>query len=158
MGGIFIRRRGHDDRLLIMAKFVLADTGFWYALYEPRDNNFDQANTIGELIQEQNIILPWPSLYETLSTRFTKRPDRMKQFKTIISKPNVNFIDDTEYKDNALNLTFDYSRIGSRTFSLVDVIIRELLKDDSLKIDYQITFNKRDFIDLCQIRKIDIYD
>lgn len=141
-----------------MAKYVLADTCFWYALYEPRDKFFNQATIIGELIEDQNVLLPWPSLYETMNTRFTKRSDRMIQFESFITKPNVHLIDDSDYKEEALNLTFEHSRFGKRTFSLVDMIIRQLLKDDSIKIDYLITFNIGDFIDLCQKRKIEIYE
>ena len=141
-----------------MSKYVLADTGFWYALYEPRDAHHSKANLIGELIENQNIILPWPSLYETLNTRFTKRRSRMIQFESYISGPNVHLIDDSEYKLDALNQTFEHSKVGFRTFSLVDSVIRELLKDENLKIDYLITFNTGDFIDLCVKRKIEIYN
>jgi len=141
-----------------MAKYVLADTGFWYGLLEPRDTYHEEALIIADLIENQNVLIPWPSLYETMNTRFTKRADRMMQFESFIFKPNVILLDDSEYKDYALDLTFEYSRIGKRTFSLVDSMIRELLKDQNLKIDYLITFNKGDFIDLCQIRKIEIYE
>jgi predicted nucleic acid-binding protein len=141
-----------------MAKYVLADTGFWFAIFESRDTNHEEALIIADLIENQNVLIPWPSLYETMNTRFTKRTDRMMLFKSFISKPNVSLLDDSKYKDYALNSTFGNSRIGKRTFSLVDSIIRELLKDQNLKIDYLITFNKGDFIDLCQIRKIELYE
>ncbi len=139
-----------------MGKHVLTDTGFWFALYEPKDSYYQKANKIAEHISEHNFLIPWPSLYETLNTRFTRRSGRMIRFKNLLTKPNVSLIEDYDYKERALNLTFNYSRFGKRTFSLVDVIIREALKDKSLRIDYLITFNAKDFIDICQKRKIEI--
>ncbi len=141
-----------------MAKNVIADTGFWYALYEPRDPFFDNANEIVKLIENQNVLIPWPSLYETINTRFTKRKDYMQPFEVFINKPNVNLINDEEYKEKALQLSFAYSKTGKRTFSLVDIILREILSDISFKIDYLLTFNTGDFIDICNKRKIEIYN
>ena len=139
-----------------MAKNIIADTGFWFALYEPRDKYHSEANTIAKLIEEQNILLPWPCLYETINTRFSKRKDYMKSFEIFLNKANVNLIDDEEYKERALKLAFEYSTIGKRTFSLVDIILREILADNSYKIDYLLTFNNGDFIDICDKRKIQI--
>ncbi|CAN5566107.1 hypothetical protein BH10BAC1_BH10BAC1_04920 [soil metagenome] len=140
-----------------MAKNIIADTGFWFALYEPRDSFYTNANEIAELIDDQNILLPWPCLYETINTRFAKRKDYMQSFEIFINKANVSLINDEEYKDRALKLAFEYSKIGKRPFSLVDIILREILSDDSYKIDYLLTFNTGDFIDICNKRKIEIY-
>ena len=140
-----------------MAKNIIADTGFWFALYEPRDSFYSNANKIAGLIDDQNILLPWPCLYETINTRFAKRKDYMQAFEIFINKTNVNLINDEEYKDKALKLAFEYSKIGKRPFSLVDIILREILSDDSYKIDYLLTFNTGDFIDICGKRKIEIY-
>lgn len=40
--------------------------------------------------------------------------------------------------------------------SLVDNIIRLMLDDDTLRIDGLITFNARDFYDVCAIRNIEL--
>lgn len=82
-----------------MAKNIIADTGFWFALCEPTDAYFNEANKIIELITDQNILLPWPTLYETINTRFAKRKDYMKSFEIFIKKSNVSLIDDGEYKE-----------------------------------------------------------
>ena len=140
-----------------MSKIFLADTGFWFALYEPRDAYYLKANEIAELIADQNILLPWPSLYETINTRFAKRKDYMQLFEIFVSKSNVSLVNDDIYKDRALKLAFECSKIGKRPFSLVDIILREILSDDSYKINYLLTFNKADFIDICNKRKIEIY-
>lgn len=81
----------------------------------------------------------------------------MCRFESLIKQPNINFIDDLIYKNDALEYTFEYSKVGKR-YSLVDSVIREILKDSNVKIDYLITFNDVDFIDLCQIRKIEIFN
>ncbi len=140
-----------------MAKNIIADTGFWFAFYEPRDSFFDTANEIVELIEGQNVLLPWPSLYETINTRFAKRKDYMQSFEIFVNKSSTTLIDDDNYKEEALRLSFEYSRIGKRPFSLVDIILRQILLDDSFKIDYLLTFNTGDFVDVCNKRKIEIY-
>ncbi|MBU0558269.1 MAG: hypothetical protein KJ799_05050 [Bacteroidetes bacterium] len=140
-----------------MAKNIIADTGFWFALYEPRDSFYISANLIAGLIVNQNIFLPWPCLYETINTRFAKHKEYMQAFEIFVSKANVSLINDEEYKERALKLVFEYSKNGKRPFSLVDIILREILSDDSYKIDYLLTFNTGDFIDICYKRKIEIY-
>ncbi len=140
-----------------MAKNIIADTGFWFALYEPRDTFFSKANEIIDLTENQNILLPWPVLYETINTRFAKRKEYMKPFEIFVRKSNVTLIDDKDYKERALELAFEYSSIGKRYFSLVDIILRQILSDDSFKIDYLLTFNAKDFIDVCKKRNIEIY-
>ena len=42
----------------------------------------------------------------------------------------------------------------NRNLSLVDVIIRLILDDPTVKIDYLVTFNVGDFSDVCQRRNI----
>jgi predicted nucleic acid-binding protein len=140
-----------------MAKNIIADTGFWFALYEPRDSFYNNANETIELINDQNILMPWPCFYETINTRFAKRKDYMQSFEMFLNKANVTLISDEEYKERALELAFEYSKIGRRPFSLVDIILREILSDDTYKIDYLLTFNTGDFIDICNKRKIEIF-
>ena len=40
--------------------------------------------------------------------------------------------------------------------SVVDSVIREIITDINVKIDYLITFNIKDFQDLCALRRIEI--
>jgi hypothetical protein len=40
--------------------------------------------------------------------------------------------------------------------SLVDRVIREMLEDRSLGLDVMVTFNQRDFADVCERRRIEI--
>jgi predicted nucleic acid-binding protein len=141
-----------------MAKNVIVDTGFWIALYDERDIFHHKAMETVGLISEQNLLIPWPTLYETINTRFAKRREFMQPFEKFINKPNVLLIDDEVYRENALRLVFENALIGKRPLSLVDIILRELLSDDSYKINYLLTFNTGDFIDVCKRRKIEIFD
>ena len=102
------------------------------------------------------IIIPFPSLYELMNTRFAKRVDYMESFKKFIEGENVILVDDSPYKDTALELTIDSSIHLKKPFSLVDMIIRLMVSDVDMNIHYLLTFNKSDFIDVCLPRNIEI--
>lgn len=137
---------------------ILTDTGFWIALLDPENNSqvHEKALRIIELIEELTILVPWPTLYEFVNTRLARRSDNLKRFHIFLKKPNVVFIDDTFYKDSALEKTFEQTQYRHLTFSLVDNVIREMLLDPDLKLDYLATFNDRDFADACAVRGIQI--
>lgn len=138
-----------------MAKIVITDTCFWLGLVDPSDQYHEMSNTVADLIEGLDIIFPWPCLYETISTHLTKRRERLLYLEEYINKPNIILFDDTQYKTNALKEVFHLNRIAGFTYSLTDSVIREILKDATIKINYLATFNNSDFEDICQIRKID---
>jgi predicted nucleic acid-binding protein len=140
-----------------MPKNVLIDTGFWFALYDSRDSNHNSALDIVEILETENILIPWPTLYETLNTSFSENRSYMAGFDTFISKPFVNKINDEDYKNKAYDNIFEFSKNGKRTFSLVDLIIREMLMDIGIKIHYLLTYNEHDFSDLVYIRGLEFY-
>ncbi|WP_221394149.1 hypothetical protein [Dyadobacter sp. NIV53] len=113
------------------------------------------SNTIAELIEGYQIILPWPCLYETISTHLTRRRKLLLYLEEFIRKPEVLLLDDTEYKENAFREVFIQNRLG-HTYSLTDSVIREILKDINVKVNYLATFNNNDFEDVCQKRQIEI--
>ena len=139
-----------------MAKNILLDTGFWFALYEQENPNYNEANTIAYLIETNNIILPSPTIYDSIYTRFAKNREYLNAFDGFIKKSNVRFINDDEYKEKTLRKEFEYAKIGKRPNNLVDIILREIITDDSIKIDYLFTFNSDYFIDICKKRGIEI--
>jgi predicted nucleic acid-binding protein len=137
---------------------VIVDTGFWFALFSKGDQHHDKANRIIGQIERATLLIPWPSLYEVLNTRFTKDYFVVKQFETFIKKPTVKRIDDTKYREEALEDTFKFSTISKRNISLVDMVIRAILEDPGFgMIDYLVTFNEKDFIDVLKKRRIQIY-
>ncbi|MBA7525957.1 hypothetical protein ES705_18117 [subsurface metagenome] len=135
---------------------ILIDTCFWYALFDARDPAHDKANELIHYLDLGNVIVPYPTLYETINTRFTRNKTWVEEFEKILKNDNVNLIEDLEYKENALNLTFDSTLNKNRPLSLVDMVIRLMLEDVSLKIDYLISFNTGDFIDLCHKKGIEL--
>jgi len=134
---------------------VLIDTGYWFALFDPKDdlNLYDKAQKILQYLENSKLLVPWPTLYETFNTKFSKKSNLLIQ---ILKKNNVVLIDDTLYKETALlNLEKNFKK---RNLSLVDLIIREILIDKKIKIDYLISFNVKDFVDVCQRKQIQIID
>ena len=76
---------------------IIVDSGFWYALYDKRDQYHAEANELAEYLELGNIVMPFPTLYESINTRFTKRTDWMKEFERLLELNNVQLIDDSEY-------------------------------------------------------------
>jgi len=139
-----------------MAKTVLTDTCFWLGLVDPTDQYHQMSNAVAELIDGYQIIFPWPCLYETISTHLTRRRERLLYLEEFIKKPEIILFDDTTYKTNALEEVFLLNKTAGFTYSLTDSVIREILKDINIRINYLVTFNNNDFEDLCQLRQIEI--
>jgi len=138
-----------------MAKFVLCDTGFWIALYDKRDYYHGEATELFNKLALFHIIIPWPVLYEVLRTRFVRRREYVITFEKHLKILKIKYIDDTPYRRIALSELF--KSVNKRTISLVDMIIRKILEDKGKHIDYLITFNEKDFIDICKKRRISVY-
>ena len=137
-------------------KNVIIDTGFWFALFDSRDEHHRQALDVYELIKDNNIIIPFPSLYETINTAFSEQYLWMQKFQDIVNQPNITKIFDEQYREDALGISFYSSLMQKRNLSLVDVIIRLILDDPTVKTDYLVTFNVKDFNDVCRKRNIEI--
>lgn len=140
-----------------MAKNIILDTGYWFALYEERDQHHEEALLISEYLHPHTMVIPWPSLYETLNTRFVKRENQLLSFEAILSNKNTVQIPDVKYKDNAIKSIFSQSKSHNK-FSLVDLIIREILLDVEIKINAIVTFNVADFEDICWKSNIELFD
>lgn len=141
---------------------LIVDSGFWYGLADVSDayNNI-AAEIFDRLKTKAQFLIPYPTLYEVLDTRL------MKPFKdgsnpragVLLAKFNCEpdrfiKVKDSEYVDRAYRLTAFENRRG---FSFVDNIIRVMIADNALKIDGLITFNTKDFADVCRNRIV-IYD
>lgn len=139
-----------------MSKFVLTDTSYWIGLVDPRDQHHSTSVAVRELISNQKIVLPWPCLYETLNTRLTRRRDQFLLFENEISKSGIQLLEDSDYKNTAINKIFELNRIVGHTYSLADAVIREILEDINVNIQYLVTYNTEDFEDICNMRGIEI--
>lgn len=136
-------------------KVALIDSGFWFAFYDSTDQYHLQAKELAEYLNNTKILFPWPCLYETLKTKFVKKS--MLGFQREIKKANFERVDDVPYRDIALEKLLDDNSIDrKRNLSLVDIVLREMLADISFKINFFITFNAKDFADICSKRRIEI--
>jgi predicted nucleic acid-binding protein len=138
-----------------MAKYVLLDTGFWYAFYDARDTYHKEATDLVEYIMFHRLIIPWPCLYENLNTRFVRRVEWLKSFRGLIRRPNVEILNDEPYREHALASVLE-AEARWLNHSLVDEVIREILRDESIRLEAVVTFNRSDFADLCEKRRIEI--
>ena len=133
---------------------IVADSGFWIALFDPRDEHHLEAVTLPVDLDAVTVLVPWPSLYETLNSRFLKDPRRLTAFRVVLTRPNVHLVDDHPYREDAY---IELEREGSaRPLSLVDRVIRLLLADSSLRVSAVVTFNAADFFDVCRAHSIKI--
>lgn len=139
-----------------MNKIILTDTCFWLGLVDPKDQFHSTSLAIAELLEGNKILFPWPCLYETISTHLTRRREQLLYLEEIISKSNIILFRDDDYKEEALKQVFLFNRTGGFTYSLTDSVIREILKDVNVKVNYLVTYNLPDFQDICNQRLIDI--
>jgi hypothetical protein len=91
----------------------------WYALFDSRDNNYRQAEETAERLNILNVVIPWPTAYETLRTRFVKNAVALRQFERFLKSPNIQFLEDEGYRASALELSLDSSLRKARPLSMV---------------------------------------
>ena len=140
-----------------MPKFVLTDSCFWLGLVDPTDQHHQRAQDWADIVDQQRatLLLPWPCLYESVSTRLVRSRSRTLALEQLLKRPAITFLNDTAYRDTALEEVFNSARVG-RSYALADSVIREIIKDVNLRVDYLLTFNASDFQDVCQMRRIEL--
>ena len=134
---------------------VLVDTGVWYSFFDPTDRHDDRdtVETLANLIEPMNVIVPWPVTYETVRTRLARRREAMLAFERQLKSTRTVFIDDAQYREEALHECFESARLG-RPLSLLDCLLRSLISDSNTKIDYLATYNNGDFSDVCARHRV----
>ena len=139
-------------------KTVLVDTCVWYAIFDPRDrpNERESVKALAEQIQSMNAVIPWPITYETFCSRFAKNRLALERFEQLLKSDKKCFIDDSAYRQAALEYAFDSSLRGNRPLSLTDCLLREVLGSLDTRIDFLATYNVRDFSDVCHSQRIQI--
>jgi predicted nucleic acid-binding protein len=136
------------------AKTVLTDTGFWYAFYDARDPYHKQAEGKGDLLETSTVLLPWPCLYETINTRFVKNTMAVRRFEALLRQGHAIRLPDEPYRELALEAVM--TTVASRSMALVDMVIRIILDDINVRKHGLLTFNQRDFSDLCRKHQIEM--
>ena len=135
---------------------ILVDSGFWFALYDGRDQYHQQALEKSRLLDSVTVLLPWPCLYETINTRFCKQRKAVAEFEAFLSRPGVVLLEDEPYRENALEAVFVNGRTGRRPLALVDMVLRLILEDPNVRKHGILTFNPGDFADLCGKHSIEL--
>jgi predicted nucleic acid-binding protein len=129
---------------------VVCDTCFWFALLCGDDGNHKRAEEIRDAIERFYVIVPWPVLYETIDTGLVKNRERVEAFQRLLDEPGIQIFDDAPYRQQAL----EDAKKDARSLSLVDRVLRHILADCGTRVDYLVTFNVKDFVDVCRERKI----
>lgn len=141
-----------------IAKVALIDSGFWIALLDNknRDGYHHSAVDLFEKIESWHAIIPWPVLYEVVSTRLVKDNHKLIRLSTTLGMPGIELIDDAPYRELALKKALN-SVHPICNLSLVDCVLREMIADVNLRVDGLATFNSRDFEDVCGRRRVPIF-
>jgi predicted nucleic acid-binding protein len=137
-------------------EYAIADTGIWYAMFDARDQHARDIKEKVDILSLYRIVMPWPTVYETLRTRLVRNKYAMQRFEDYLKRPNIEYLDDSQYREAALELAFYSALRKSRPLSMVDCLIRLLLDDIDVKVSCLATFNHADFIDLCNKRRIEL--
>ncbi len=134
---------------------LLPDTGFFFALYNERDTHHASAQEKREWLDKLPIVLPWPVLYEAVNTRFARRRGIMARFDAVVKHPDTTLLDDTPYRDDSYYTVVEMGRRG-RPLSLVDAVLRAVIEDTNVAVAAILTFNRVDFIDVCQRNSVEV--
>jgi predicted nucleic acid-binding protein len=137
-------------------RVALVDTGFWYAALDKNDQYHQDAQSKIETLMGLRYVLPWPTLYETLNTSFARDRDRLRKFERFLKRPNAVLLDDATYRTRALERTLSSAGGRGRAFSLVDNILRLIIEDRNVKLHCLFSYDRRDFVDVCTQRRIEL--
>jgi hypothetical protein len=139
-------------------KTLLADADFLIALYDEQKAS-PQAKAIYRDYLSQTrtkLLIPWPILYETISTRMTRRQHLMERLRDdwgrLKQDNRLELLDDTLYRQTAFDECFLEAAKPTgnyRALSLADRVVRGMLAHRNLRIDVFVTLNSGDFKDVC---------
>jgi predicted nucleic acid-binding protein len=115
---------------------LLADTNFWLAAFDRRDQHHEEAA-------------------EVLRTRTVKNTPIVRSFERVLRRPKVVKLDDRPYRTQCLEETI--TQAPHRPISLVDMVVRAVLADDEYEISQLLTFDPADFVDVCKRRGITVW-
>jgi predicted nucleic acid-binding protein len=146
---------------------ICADAGFLIALYDSRDSHHEHAAArFDSLFAPESLrhvlLAPWPILYESLNTRQARRKSALQQLSTdwniLERNDQLILLNDEAYRDQALQDYLEIYAEGPRSLSLADRVIRAVLADPANQIGGLLTYNARDFSDVCAAQQIQLID
>jgi len=148
-------------------KNICVDACFLIALYESSDGHHQAARELFEQLFDQSLhrmIVPWPILYETVSTRLVRRRASVQllhqDWVTLQRQKRLVPLFDRKLRQRALEEVFGELERGTnyRDLSLVDRVVRLMLQNPKLRLNAFITFNRGDFEDVCRQQRIQLVD
>src|SRR5690606_5112840 len=128
-----------------MEKYILIDSCYWFGLFDIKDQYKNYSNEVKDIIKGHKLIIPYPSLYEVLNSKFIKNKIALNTIESLIKSGEILLLEDEEYRQNALENTYSIYRTQLPQISFVDSIIREILSDPKIRIDVLVTYNEKDF-------------
>jgi hypothetical protein len=93
-------------------------------------------------------------LYETFNTRFAKNTLGVRHFEKLLRQAHILSLPDEPYREAALKVAL--ASVVTRSFALVDVVSRLILEDINVRKHGLVTFNQKDFGDLCRKHQIEM--
>jgi hypothetical protein len=133
---------------------LIVDSGVWYSLWDRTDSKYSETGEMEDLIESHTLVVPWPILYETVNTRFVKNRIGLESFEKLLNRRETSIVSDQEYREAALEILFSPLASQKRHLSLCDLVIRLMIEDINVRIDALVTFNHRDFADVCLRRRV----
>jgi predicted nucleic acid-binding protein len=137
-------------------EFTIVDTGVWFAIFDKGDERYEEGQEKAKLLDMLQLVIPWPTMYEALRTKLVKKKDALRKFETFLKSTSIIYLDDKFYREEAFQLSFESTLRKKRPLSMVDCLIRLLIEDVNVNVQFLATFNRRDFIDVCDRRGIEI--
>ena len=138
---------------------ICVDTGFLIGLYNPGDQFHERARYYFSDYfggTGNRLLLPWPILHETISTRMASNKPAMSllenDWKKLAAQNRLSLLPDEPFRASLVDECFADLRRPlrrPRSLSLVDRVIRRILSDASIRIHAFVTFNPGDFADVC---------
>lgn len=139
---------------------LLVDSGFFIALFNPRDQHHADACEKQDWLEDLSIsvVVPWPILYETINTRFVRRPETIVRFESILRAHDTVLLDDSPYRLDAYEDVLAQAKTQRQrnAMSLVDAVLCAILDDPNVRIDAMLTFNSRDFSHICSVQRVEL--
>ena len=133
---------------------IILDTGFWRAIFTNGDRYYDTAKQISDKYVDKSpykILVPYPTMYELLRTEYVADKSATEAIEMLLKKECFEMVCDVSYRDLALKLTLSDKK---RNLSIVDNILRLMIADTNLNVKGIVTFNVRDFADICRLKGI----
>jgi predicted nucleic acid-binding protein len=125
-------------------------------MFDKRDQFHHEAQAKAALLGSLSVVLPWPTVYETLRTRLMRNVPALGRFERFLKSPNIIYLDDSPFRQAAMELALESSIRQKRPLSMVDCLIRLFVEDVNTQIKYLATLNVGDFADVCGANGVEI--